>query len=270
VQKQHFQPLPEKLSVIAAVILLAYALTPFMQITPQQLKFNILGIVISFQLDFTLLISFIAAGLATAGIDWLIRDHPQLSHDEAYSHYLLPALTAWVIGIPLGFLQVSAEWWVVFCLGIVLLLSVLMAEYISVDITDTRYPPALMVLEAVSFGLFLTVSIVARAAELRLYLILLTIVPIFGLLCLRLFHLRTGGKWNIEWAAGITFIIAQLVVGLYYWPISPIRFGLILLGAGYALINFAAIYEPGQTLQNKLLVTLIMLGLFLFLAIILG
>jgi len=269
-ENRHFLVFPDRLNVIAAMILLAYALIPFVRTTPHELNFTFLGIAISFSLDFTLLISLLAAGLAAVGIDWLMRDNSQLPKRPLYPHYLLPALTAWVIGIPLGMIEISLEWWVVFGLGTALVLTVLISEYISADITDARYPPALMVLTAVSFNLFLTVAIVARGSQFRLYSLLITIVPVFALLSLRLFHLRTGGKWNFLWAAGITLLIAQLAIGLYYLPLSPIRYGLILLGAAYALINTAVTYEAGHPLREKIAESVVMLAVFWMLAFLLG
>ena len=268
--EHHFFPQFNRLSVVAAMILLTYALLPFIQAPSRELSLNILGVQIAFRLDFTLVISLLAAGLSAAGTDWLIHDHPRLADKPVYPHYLLPALTAWVIGIPLGLLKVSLQWWAVFGLGTLLLLGVLLAEYVSVDNKDTRHALALMVLTAVSFGLFLTLAISIRAAGLRLYLLLFTLVPVCALLCLRLFHLRMKENWNFEWAGVIALVIAQTAMGLYYWPLAPIRYGLILLGIVYALVEFATQYQPGESIRIKLAGPLLILGLFWILALFIG
>ena len=269
-EEHNYLPQFNRLSVVAAIILLTYALLPFIQVPSRELSFNILGVMIAFRLDFTLVISLLAAGLSAAGTDWLIHDHPYLANKPIYPHYLLPALTAWVIGIPLGLLKVSFQWWAVFGLGTLLLVGVLLAEYVSVDNKDTRHALALMVLTAVSFGLFLTLAISIRAAGLRLYLLLFTLVPVCSVLCLRLFHLRMQENWNFEWAGGITLVIAQIAMGLYYWPIAPIRYGLILLGIVYALVEFATQYQPGEPILTKLAGPSLILGLFWILAFFIG
>ncbi len=265
--KRQLFPRTEQLSIIAAVILLSYALMPFIQITPREISFVFLGVMINFRLDFTLVISFIAAGLAISGMDWLLRDHPQAIGMPLYPHYLLPGLTAWVIGIPLGLLEVSIQWWVVFALGSLLLLSVLIAEYISLDSRDSRYPPALMVLSAVSYGLFLTMTIAIRASGMRLYLILFTLVPTLALLCLRIFLLRMGEQWKIEWAVAITMVIIQIAIGLHYLPLSPIRYGLVLLGPTYALTSLAARMDENKPFFQRITEPVIMLILFWSLAV---
>lgn len=265
-----FLPRTNRLSVVTALILLAYALMPFVNVPGREVSFRLLGILIEFRLNFTLLVSLLTAGLAAAGTDWLIRDHPHLARQPIFPHYLLPALTAWAIGIPLGSIEVSPQWWVVFGLGSLLMLLVLVSEYINVDVHNIRYALSLMVLSAVSFGLLLTLSIALRASNLRLYMLLIALVPSFALLCLRLFQLRLQGKWNFEWSGAITLIIAQLAIGLYYWPLSPIRFGLILLGAAYALIEIGTIFNEGASLREKFIEPVMMLGVFWTLAIFIG
>lgn len=266
------QPFPqfERLSIVAAMILLAYALLPFIQTPARQISFPLFGILIEFNVDLTSLIAFFAAGLAVSGTDWLLRDHPGRGSQPLFPHYLLPALTAAVIGVPLALLKVSLQWWVVFGLGTLLLLAVLMAEYVSVDNHDTRHAIAQMVLNGVSFGLLLTLSISIRAAGLRLYLLLFTLTPVCALLCLRLFHLRLQGSWNWEWAASITLIITQAAIGFYYLPLSPARFGLILLGIAYGLVEIATLMQPIKWSFQKLFGPLLVTGIFWLIAILIG
>lgn len=252
------------------MILLAYSLLPYIQTPSREISFLLFGILIEFNANLTLLIAFLAAGLAISGTDWLLSNHPARAGHPLYPHYLLPALTAAVIGVPLALLKVNIQWWVVFGLGTLLLLAVLMAEYVSIDSRDTRHAIAQMVLNGVSFGLLLTLSISIRASGLRLYLLLFTLTPLCMLLCLRLFHLRLQGHWNWEWAAAITLIITQSAIGLYYLPLSPARFGLALLGITYGLVELAAMTQPVQWSIQKLFSPLVITGLFWVMAILIG
>ena len=252
------------------MILLAYALLPFIQTPAREISFSFLGILIEFNANLTVLIALLAAGLAVSGADWLLRDHPVRDNQPVYPHYLLPALTSAVIGVPLALLKVSIQWWVVFGLGTLLLLAVLVAEYISMDRRDTRHAIAQMVLNGVSFGLLLTLAISIRAAGLRLYLLLFTLTPLCALLCLRLFHLRLQGNWNWEWAAAITLIITQAAIGFYYLPLSPARFGLILLGIAYGLIELAIVMQPFKWSFQKLFGPSLVTALFWLMAIFIG
>ncbi|HXQ38581.1 MAG TPA: hypothetical protein VN843_31560, partial [Anaerolineales bacterium] len=48
-----------------------------------------------------------------------------------------------------------------------------------------------------------------------------------------------SGIWEYAWAIGIAFACVQIAAGLHYWPLSPIQFGLMLIGPLYGLTNFA-------------------------------
>jgi hypothetical protein len=262
VENTHNFPKTDRISVITASILASYALLPFVQISSRQLAFTIFGILISLNFNFYNLISLITAALAAAGTDWMLREH--------VPHLILPALTAGSIGIPLGFLTVSPTWWIILGLGSILVLSVLVGEYISIDKRSQYFPIALMVLSAVSFSLFLIITIAVRAANLRLYLTAAILPIVYAFFGLRVLQLRFGGSWPVKWTAVIALAIAQFTIGMYYWPLSPVRFGLLLLGPAYALIGIASSLEESPALSDIYLEPLIMLGIIWLLAIFLG
>lgn len=263
-------PDTDRISVITASILVSYALLPFVQISSRQLAFTVFGILISLNFNFYNLISLITAALAAAGTDWMLREHPGREDYPTVPHLILPALTAGAIGIPLGFLAVSLAWWIILGLGSILVLLVLVGEYVSIDKHNPYFPIALMVLSAVSFSLFLIIVIAVRAANLRLYLTAAILPIVYAFFSLRVLQLRFGGSWPVKWTAVITLAIAQFTIGLYYWPLSPIRFGLLLLGPAYALIGIASSLEESPVLSDIYLEPLIMLGIIWLLAIFLG
>jgi len=113
------------------------------------------GLYLSVPVNVQILVAFVVAALTAIGADWLLRDHPALRRRRTLEHWLLPALTAWVIGMPLFQLPLSPLWCGGFALGGALLILVLVAEYIVVDSEDARQAPAAAVLTAVSFALFL-------------------------------------------------------------------------------------------------------------------
>jgi hypothetical protein len=263
-------PNTDRISVITASILVSYALLPFVQISSRRFSFTVFGILVAFSFNFYNLISLITAALAAAGTDWMLREHPEIGNNSTIPHLLLPALTAAAIGIPLGFIQVSPAWWIILALGSVLVLMVLIGEYVSINMDSQYYPISLMILSAVSFGLFLIIAIAVRAANLRLYLTAAIITIVYAFFSLRVLQLRFGGSWPTKWTAVIVLAIAQFTIGLYYWPLSPIRFGLLLLGPAYALVGIASSLEESPDLADIFLEPLIMLGVIWLLAVFLG
>lgn len=263
-------PNADRISMITASILVSYALLPFAQVSSRQIAFTVFGVFISFNVNFYTLISLITAALAAAGTDWMLREHPNIGEKSTIPHLILPALTAGAIGIPLGFLTVSPEWWVILALGSVLVLMVLVGEYVSLETDNQYFPIALMFLSAVSSGLFLIIIIAVRAANLRLILTAVILPAVYAFFSIRVLQLRFGGSWPVKWTAVIALTIAQFTIGLYYWPLSPIRFGLLLMGPAYALIGIASSLEESPVFSDIHLEPLIMLGLIWLLAIFLG
>jgi hypothetical protein len=276
---RHFPDL-NRLSVLAATILLAYTTTRFISFPSRDLAFQAPGIYLSFSFDFNTIISLLVAGLAAAGMQWLISDHPGLaagSHHipeirkgEFVPHWLLPALTAWVIGVPLGNLANGIQWWIVFAMGGILFLLVCVAEYIALDPSDIWRPLATAGLTALSFALYLMLAVAIRSGGGRLYLILPSLVLTAGLVVLRTLYLQTNGRWLWTWTAAIAFVVAQIVIGLHYLPFSPVRYGLFLLGPLYALTSLAGTLENGFSLRRGVSEPALMLVLVWGLALWLG
>lgn len=243
-QEEH-QSLPDKerLSVLAASILLAYAMLPFIKLPERSLTFSLLGVLFVFQVNFSTVISALGAALAAAGTDWLLRDHPRLGRQPTFPHWLIPALTALVIGVPLNSLAVGVQWWTVFAFGGLLLVLVLISEYIAVDPNDTRHGPASVGLTAVSYALFLILIITLAASGMRLYLLLPALGGSLFLVTMRNLYLRLSGRWCFRWALAITLVVGQAATALHYWPLSPLRYGLLVLGLAYALTSLAGSVE---------------------------
>ncbi len=150
----------------------------------------------------------------------------------------MPALTAFVVGLPLYNLPPGAGWWLSFGLGGVLLLLVFLAEYIALDTADVRYPAASAGLVALSYVLFLILTTTLSFSNSRLAMVALAVFPSAGLVALRALRLRSG-QWAFAWALGIGLILTQLAATLHYWPLRPLQYGLILLGSLYALTELA-------------------------------
>ena len=231
-------PDANRLSVLAAAVLLAYALAHLAETQRQFLSLNLFGIALTIPVNLTAASTLMAAGLTAAGMDWLLRGHPHYGGENTFQHWILPALTAFVVGLPLYNLPPGAGWWLSFGLGGVLLLLVFLAEYIALDTADVRYPAASAGLVALSYVLFLILTTTLSFSNSRLAMVALAVFPSAGLVALRALRLRSG-QWAFAWALGIGLILTQLAATLHYWPLRPLQYGLILLGSLYALTELA-------------------------------
>jgi len=251
--KPRYLPETDRLSVLVATILLAYALARFIEIPTREFEIQLPGFYLAFQINIRTVISVLVAGLTTAGADWLLREHPALGTKIPFEHWLLPALTAWIIGVPLFQLPLGPLWWAGFVFGGVSLVLVLLAEYITVDGEDIRQPIAAAGLTALSFALFLTLTIAMRFAGLRLSFLLPTITLVVFLVSLRTLQLRLKGRLLLVQSGVIALVCAQITAALHYWPISPAAFGLALLGPAYALTSFMGSLAENDSLPQAIL-----------------
>ncbi len=236
---QHrYLPESDRVSVLVAVILLAFALVRLIALPEYRLEAQWGTRDLVFTLDFDVIAAFLIAGLTATGADWLLRSHPAF-RGAAVEHWLLPALTAWALGIPLTSLPVGPVWWAAFALAGALIVLVLLAEYVAIDSSDSRYGIAVAALTALSFALFLILTVALRYTGARLFLQIPVLGIFAALVSLRTMHLRMDGRWEYGWMSGVALLTIQLGAAGHYLPMSPIQYGLMLAGPTYALTALA-------------------------------
>jgi hypothetical protein len=262
--RNQFLPDIDRISVIAAMFMLAYLFTRLVSIPMREFSVQLPGLYLSVQLDVHVFVAILVGGLTAAGTDWLLHDHPALK-GRALPYVILPALTALVIGLPLRQLSFGLTWWLGLAIGVSLLVLVLIGEYVSVNVQDLRQPLAAAGLTAVAFALYLILASSLRTAGTRLFLTLPALAIGGWLVSIRVLHLRLHGQWLIYESAVIALIIGQFTTALYYWPLLPLTFGILILGPTYALISlFIGLIEEKplrQALVEPGLAILIALGI---------
>jgi hypothetical protein len=266
-ESHRYLPEVSRVSVLMAAILLAFALTRVISAPNLNLSLPLAGIVLAFTVNLNTAIVLLAAGITATGMDWLLRTHPSLEAGESREHWLVPTLTVLVIGITLDTLPTSPIWWLGYAVGGVLLLMVFLAEYVVVDPSDARYPLAAAALTALAFAIFLILAVALRAANARLFLFLPALFLAGGLAALRTLHLRLNERWEYNWAIGIALLAAQLSAALHYWPLTPVRFGLALVGPVYAMTVLAVGLSEGNPFRLAWVEPVVMLAIFWGLAV---
>jgi hypothetical protein len=251
--QDRYLPDVNHVSAIAAMIVLAYTLERFIDLPTWEISQQLPGLYIELTIDVNLITSILVACMTFAGANWLIRQHPAIQGKQTLVHAILPALTALVIGIPLSGVPVSLGWWLGLIGGAFILVLVLVAEYIAIDPQDVQLPLASAALSAVSFALFLVLAGALRTAEVRL----LFTVPILALaawmVSLRVINLRLRGEWTLYEAGIIALVVGQITAAFNYWPLTPITFGLLLLGPSYALTSLFCSLIEGKHYRQVIL-----------------
>ncbi len=244
-------PPSNQLGVVAATILLCFALTHVAGGPGLTMTMQLPGFYFAYSLTLATAMTLIAAGLTASGMEWLLHGHPALEGRPSAEHWLLPSLTAFIIGVLLDILPGGA-WWIGFAAGAAILLAVLVAEFIAVDPGAPMYTLASAGLIALSHAIFLLFVIALQLGGARLFVVIPTTFLAAALVSLRTLHLRLGGHWDLPWALGIGLICAQLAAAVHYWPLSALQLGLILLAPLYALTGLASTLAEDVPVRNAL------------------
>jgi hypothetical protein len=253
VNEHQYLPDREKLSILAATILLANTLTRFLDISSSTVTLQIFGVLFPISINLNMVILLLNLGITASGTQWLIQSHPGLKNQRTYQHWFVPAFTSWVVSFPISQLPFGFTWLASLFFGGVVVILVLIAEYITVDPEDSRHPLAASGLTAVSFAIYLAFAIFIYNASVRLILLLPAILLAGFLVSLRTFQLRFFGQWAFLEAGTIALVNAQIAAALHYWPVTPIAFGLALLGPTYALTSFMTNLGESEPVSQALL-----------------
>lgn len=236
--KNYHFPDIENLSIVIASILLTYSLSRFITLPELIINFNLLGVYLTFTINVYTLVSLLVIIIAALGTIWLLNDHPLTVKHNINQHIFIPTITAWVIGFPIIQLSFSSAWMISFMVGGVLLVMVIIAEYLTLNPEDQYQPIASTVLSVVSYAILLILAITFHNLGTRLILVIPTIFVVSYLICIRNFNLRLHLlKTNLE-SLAVTLITCQITAALHYWPLSPLGFGLAILGPIYAINNY--------------------------------
>jgi hypothetical protein len=251
-----------------AMILLSYVAGRFVQTPGQVLALDLAGIYLPLQVNINTALAILVAGLTAAGADWLIQAEAA-DERSRFRHWLLPAMTAWVLGLMLANLPFDPEWWLAFGFSALLLLAVILAEFASSSPENRFYAIATQALTFLTFGLFLILAITTRAVALRLYLALPAIALGVLTAASRLQLLRPGQSWQPLSVVAGAFVCIQVAAALHYLPVSPLGYGVALLGLLYALNHYWLGLSSGDEIKQTLREALLPLAVFWLLALLL-
>lgn len=252
----------ERLSAVMALILLAYAVARFVQLPGSTLAIQLGGIYLPLLINTNTIVALLVSALTAAGADWLLRGEPEMKGQSPARHWLLPAMTAWILSLTLANLQFDLYWWIAFTIAAFLILAILIAEYSSSFKENRFYQVARTALNALTYGLFLVLAITVRGLALRLYLAFPAIMVGSFLAATRLQLLQESSEWRPLQMMAISFIVAQIGATLHYLPISALSYGLLLLGLLFALSTYIGFLNLGLQPRQAAREPIVVLAIF--------
>ena len=235
---------PRKLSTLAALVLLAYGLVRVVPLPATSINLAMLGVALRIDLNATVMLLVLAASLAVAGTDWIVRSHPRAAElRPSFEHWIVPGLAAFALGGIVIRLPYGAGFWIGLALSAVLLVAVIQAEFIALDRDDPRFDRAAISLRALAWlllaGALFAIRIGAPRAIISLPLVFAGVTGVTWRL------LRLDEPASSAWldAALVGWAGAQVDWGLHYWPATPIRHALLLGLLAYVMVGLIVAYR---------------------------
>ncbi len=249
-------PSRDRLSVLTAVIVLAFALTRFLDLPARSLATNLFGSALGLELNGPLLMMLLVAALISAGADTLIRSHPLYSTAptlagqpgrRTFMHWILPGATALVLGAVLNRAPAGPLWWFGLALTAVALIAVLIAEYIVVDRSDASWDMAALGLTVLAYAVALILFALLRSLSARA-LVSATVGGLVGAsLAWRLLALKGAQAGAAAFHALVVgLVVAEAIWAINYWRVSPGSAGLLAMIPFYVTVGVVQQHLTGR------------------------
>jgi hypothetical protein len=244
----------DRLSVITAVIVLAYALARFVDIPSQEYSATLFGSKIGIEIDGQIMLLIMVAALISTGSETLIRSHPRAEggYRRNVLHWILPGCAALGLGLLLDLAPTGPVWWLGLAFSAFLLVVVLIAEYTGVDPDDPAYRAAAIGLTALTYIVAAALFGWVRFTGARAALSATLTAALAALLSLRLLMLNTGAFQRSVIGAGVVGLtLGEAMWALNYWRVTPIGAGLLLLVLFYVLSGVLQQHTTGQLTRRS-------------------
>ncbi len=236
-------PSRDRLSVLTAIILLAYALARALDLPTRAVGTTLFGSALGFELNGPVLMLLLVAALISAGSDTLIRSHPRLAGWTGYPtvvHWIMPGMTALALGNVLNRTPDGPLWWLGLGLSALALLAVLVAEYTVVDREDSAWDMAALGLTALTYALALVLFALLHSLSARALIAASASGLIAAALAMRLFALKSAPLSRAALYAGLVGLItAEAAWAISYWRVSASSAALLALIPFYLTVGVA-------------------------------
>jgi len=241
------QPLRSSVANRILVLVALLALTPVLllviELPTRNASLTFLGSPLSINLTTDSLLIVFLPVLTIAGVDWVLRDHPDVQAGEVpflFPFWMAPGLSALALALLLTRLTSWPTWIAALLTGIVVLGLLIVAEYHTISPNAPAYPLARLAVTGLSyliaFGLFtLIYSTRERSAITATATFLVAATLALDLLAPHIIGLRQATLFALI----VGWLVGQATWALNYWNISNWSAGVLLLTTFYVSVGIA-------------------------------
>ena len=241
------RPMPDRdrLSATAALLLIAYGLARFAFLPSLGVDLPILGLVLTIEVNSRSVMVLLATALAVSGCDSVVRAHPMAARGLARA-WIVPALAALAFGDALARVPLSAGWWFGLAVATVSVLAAITLEFVLVDPSDSRAPPAAAALSGVALLALAAFFFDLRASGSRAVFLTPLVFAATAAVVGRILAAGPSGWPGARYPLAVGGIAGQLAFALHYWPLHPIQFALLLTLSAYLGLVFVRELRSGN------------------------
>jgi hypothetical protein len=237
----------ERLSVLVALIVLNLSLLPLIESpATTDVGTSFLGTPLRLEFSATTFVSLLAAALACAGLDTLLRAHPRVRRGaviHTFPYWIVPALAVIVAAQLLSSVSEARTWLIGLAVAGALLWAAAIAEYAAIDPDGPMAGRARLFLNALAYVLaVLLFGLIWNTRARSLISATMTWLVATGLAFDLLWATRAapGRVWLLSTAVGL--VLAQSNWAINYWRTDVFTAAVSQLLVFYALVGLAHQY----------------------------
>ncbi|MDW8350567.1 MAG: hypothetical protein RML99_01550 [Anaerolineae bacterium] len=232
-----------RILVLAALLALTPVLLLVVELPSRNASLTFLGSPLSINLNTDSLLILFLPVLTIAGVDWVLRDHPDVQAGEVpflFPFWMAPGLAALALALLLTRLTSWSVWIAALLVGVFVLGILIVAEYYTITPNTPAYPIARLTVTGLSyliaFSLFtLIYSTRERSVITATSALLVAVALALDLLAPHIIGLRQAALFALI----IGWLVGQATWALNYWNVSNWSAGVVLLTVFYVSVGIA-------------------------------
>ncbi len=256
--------------VLVALVALTPVALEVVDLPTRSATFSFLGSALSISLSADSLLLVLMPVLTCAGVDWVLRDHPDVRGGEIpylFPFWVAPGFAALTLAWLLTRIPTWSLWVSVLLLGVIAIATLVFAEYVGLSPYARGYAVARLLLTGVSyaiaFGLF---TLIYSARERSVISATLAALVAFGLaldlMAPHIIGLGTAATFSLV----VGLMVGEATWALNYWNISNWSAGVLLLAVLYVMIGLAQQHVQDRLTRGVLVEFGVVAGVAAFIA----
>ncbi|PJF48650.1 MAG: hypothetical protein D6709_08965 [Chloroflexi bacterium] len=246
-----------RILVLVALLALTPVLLLVVELPSRNASLTFLGSPLSINLNADSLLILFLPVLTIAGVDWALRDHPDVQAGEVpflFPFWMAPGLTAFALALLLTRLTSWPVWIGALLGGVVVLGVLIVAEYYTITPNTPTYPIARLAVTGLSyliaFSLFtLIYSTRERSVITATSASLVALALALDLLAPHIIGLRQATLFAVI----VSWLVGQATWALNYWNVSNWSAGVVLLTVFYVSAGVAQQHFQGRLSRSVLI-----------------